>query len=94
MQELSNNLLKKSELISCLCAPGVVAEALENLMKGESARAAFADCVRCDPVLALRLRALPFGFTLQAHDVLRGLLLAAPVAACSAQSMVAARWRQ
>ncbi|MGV8992437.1 MAG: ATP-binding protein [Thiobacillus sp.] len=94
MRELPDKLLKKSELISCLCAPGVVAEALEHLMQGESAQAAFADCVRCDPVLALRLRALPFGFTLQPHDLLRGLLLAAPVAAGAAQSMYAARWRQ
>ena len=79
MQELPNNLLKKSELISGHCAPGVAAEALKHLMKGESAQAAFADYVHCDPVRALRLRAL---------------LLAAPVAAGSAQSMYAARWRQ
>ncbi|MDP3123208.1 MAG: hypothetical protein Q8M46_01260, partial [Thiobacillus sp.] len=59
MQDISNTLLKKSELTACLCAPGVVAEALEQLMRGEVARTAFADCVRCDPVLALRLRLLP-----------------------------------
>ena len=94
MRELSNNLLKKSELMSCLCAPGVVAEALEHLMKGESAQAAFADCVRCDPVLALRLRSLPSYFTPQSHDLLRGLLLAAPVAAGAAQALYAVRWRQ
>ncbi|MDP2267430.1 MAG: sensor histidine kinase, partial [Thiobacillus sp.] len=80
--------------MSCLCAPGVVAEALEYLMKGESAQAAFADCVRCDPVLALRLRSLPPGITLQSQDLLRGLLLAAPVAAGAAQALYAARWRQ
>ena len=39
MQELSYNLLKKSGLMTCLCAPGVVAEALEHLMKGEAAHA-------------------------------------------------------
>lgn len=94
MRELPNNLLKKSELMNCLCAPGVVAEALEHLMQGESAQAAFADCVRCDPVLALRLRSLPSGITLQSQDLLRGLLLAAPVAAGAAQALYAARWRQ
>ena len=55
MRELSNNLLKKSELTACLCAPGVVAEALELLMRGEAAQAEFAACLRFDPVLALRL---------------------------------------
>ena len=55
MGELPDNLLKKSELMACLCAPGVVAEALEHLMRGEAARAEFDACVRCDPVLALRL---------------------------------------
>ena len=56
MRELPNNLLKKSELTACLCAPGVVAEALEQLMRGYAAQAEFAACVRYDPVLALRLR--------------------------------------
>ncbi|MHB1052002.1 MAG: ATP-binding protein [Thiobacillus sp.] len=80
--------------MNCLCAPGVVAEALEHLMQGESAQAAFADCVRCDPVLALRLRSLSPGITLLSQDLLRGLLLAAPVAAGAAQALYAARWRQ
>ena len=94
MRELPDNLLKKSELMACLCAPGVVAEALEHLMKGEAAQAAFADCVRCDPVLALRLRSFPSNFTPQLQDLLRALLLAAPVAAGLAQVTYAARWRQ
>ena len=55
MRELSNNLLKKSGLTTCLCAPGVVAEALEHLMRGEAGHAEFDACVRYDPVLALRL---------------------------------------
>ena len=93
MGELSNNLLKKSELTACQCAAGVVAEALELLMQGESAQAEFAACVRCDPVLALRLRLLPADFSAQ-PDLLRALLLAVPVAAGAAQAAYASRWRQ
>jgi len=94
MRELPNNLLKISELTSALCAPGVVAEALEHLMRGEAARAEFAACVRCDPVLALRLRLLPHNVSLDRLDLLRALLLAAPVAAGAAQTAYAAHWRQ
>ena len=93
MRELSYKLLKKSELTAGLCAPGVVAEALEQLMRGEAARPEFAACVRCDPVLALRLRLLPADFGTQ-QDLLRALLLAAPVAAGTAQAAYAVRWRQ
>jgi signal transduction histidine kinase len=71
----------------------VVAEALELLMRGEAAQAEFAACVRHDPVLALRLRLLPADFSAQ-PDLLRALLLAAPVAAGAAQAAYAARWRQ
>jgi signal transduction histidine kinase len=94
MGELPNNSLKKSELTTALCAPGVVAEALEQLMRGDVAQAEFAACVRCDPVLALRLRQLPADFSLAQPDLLRALLLAAPVAAGAAQATYAARWRQ
>lgn len=93
MGELPNNLLKKSGLTACQCAPGVVAEALELLMRGEAAQAEFAACVRCDPVLALRLQLLPVDFGAQ-PDLLRALLLAAPVAAGAAQANYAGRWRQ
>jgi signal transduction histidine kinase/phage tail protein X len=71
----------------------VVAEALEQLMRGEAARPEFVACVRCDPVLALRVRLLPADFSTQ-QDLLRALLLAAPVAAGAAQGAYAARWRQ
>lgn len=94
MRELPNNLLKKSELTAYPCAPGVVAEALEQLMRGDIAQAEFAACVRFDPVLALRLRGLPADFNLVHQDLLRALLLAAPVASGSAQAVYAARWRQ
>jgi len=94
MRELSNNLLKKSELTTCLCASGVVAEALECLVRGEAAQAEFAACVRFDPVLALRLRLLPADFGRQQPDLLRALLLAAPVALGAAQTTYTARWRQ
>ena len=93
MQELSNNLLKKSALTACLCAPGVVAESLELLMQGAAAQAELAACVRYDPVLALRLRLQPVDFGTQ-QDLLRALLLAAPVASSAAQGSHAARWRQ
>lgn len=93
MRELSNNLLKKSGLTACQCAPGVVAEALELLVRGEVAQAEFAACVRCDPVLALRLRLLPVDFGAQ-PDLLRALLLAAPVASGTTQAAYASRWRQ
>jgi len=94
MRELSNNLLKKSELTTCLCAAGVVAEALECLVRGEAAQAEFAACVRYDPVLALRLRLLPADFGLRQPDLLRALLLAAPVAVGAGQTAYTARWRQ
>jgi signal transduction histidine kinase len=93
MGELSNNLLKKSALTAGRCAPGVVAEALELLMRGDTAQAEFAACVRCDPVLALRLRLLPADFSTQ-PDLLRALLLAAPVAAGAMQATHISRWRQ
>ncbi|MDO9468275.1 MAG: ATP-binding protein [Thiobacillus sp.] len=93
MQELSHNSLKKSALTAGLCAPGVVAEALEQLMRGVVAQAEFAACVRCDPVLALRLRLHAADFDTQ-QDLLRALLLAAPVASGAAQLSYAARWRQ
>ena len=93
MGELLNNLLKKSELTACRCAPGVVAEALELLMRGDAAQAEFAACVRCDPVLALRLRLLPADFSAQ-PDLLRALLLAAPVAAGATQATYISHWRQ
>lgn len=93
MGELPNNLLKKSGLTACQCAPGVVAEALELLMRGEAAQAEFAACVRCDPVLALRLQLLPVDFCAQ-PDLLRALLLAAPVATGAAQASYVGRWRQ
>jgi signal transduction histidine kinase len=94
MRDLSNNLLKKSELTTCLSAPGVVAEALELLMRGNAARAEFAACVRFDPVLALRLQLLPADFALEQPDLLRALLLAAPVAAGAAQGRYAVSWQQ
>ncbi len=94
MRELPNNLLKKSELTAGVCAPGVVAEALEQLMRGDIAQAEFAACVRCDPVLALRLRWLPADFNLAHPDLLRALLLSAPVVTGAAQTAYAARWRQ
>ena len=71
MGDLPNNLLKKSELTTALCAPGVVAEALEQLMRGDVAQAEFAACVRCDPVLAVRLRRLPADFSLVQPDLAR-----------------------
>ena len=61
---------------------------------GEAAQAEFAACVRCDPVLGLRLRLLPADFSQQQPDLLRALLLAAPVAAGTAQANYTARWRQ
>ena len=94
MRGLSNNLLKKSELTACLSAPGVVAEALELLMRGDAAQAEFAACVRFDPVLALRLRLLPAAFFPEQPDLLRALLLAAPVATGAAQGRYAVSWRQ
>jgi signal transduction histidine kinase len=83
MRELPNKLLKKSELTACLCAPGVVAEALEHLMRGDAGRADLAASVRCDPVLALRLRLLPADF-----------ILLQPVAVGLAQATYTARWRR
>jgi signal transduction histidine kinase len=93
MRELSNNLLKKSALTAHLCAPGVLAEALELLGRGEPPPGALTACVRYDPVLALRLRLLPADIGPQ-PELLRALLLAAPVASGAAQSTYAVQWRQ
>ncbi|MDP1927299.1 MAG: ATP-binding protein [Thiobacillus sp.] len=62
-------------------------------MRGDIAQTEFAACVRCDPVLALRLRLLPADMTAQ-PDLLRALLLAAPVATGAAQVTYSAHWRQ
>ncbi|MHB1077217.1 ATP-binding protein [Thiobacillus sp.] len=62
-------------------------------MRGEAAQAEFAACVRCDPVLALRLQLLPVDFCAQ-RDLLRALLLAAPVVAGASQVSYVGRWRQ
>lgn len=94
MRELPNNLLKKTELTASLCAPGVVAEALEQLMRGDIAHAEFVDCVRFDPVLALRLRSLPADFSLAHPDLARAVLLAVPVAVGAAHAAYATRWQQ
>jgi signal transduction histidine kinase len=72
----------------------VVAESLEHLTRGMAAQTEFAASVRYDPVLALRLRLLPADFITQQQDLLRALLLAAPVASSAAQASYAARWRQ
>ncbi|MHB1143435.1 MAG: ATP-binding protein [Thiobacillus sp.] len=63
-------------------------------MRGDAAQAEFAACVRFDPVLALRLRLLPADFPTRQPDLLRALLLAAPVAAGAAQGNYAVSWRQ
>lgn len=94
MRELPDKLLKKSELTTCLCAPGVVAEALDHLMQGDAGRAELAASVRCDPVLALRLHLLRTGLATMQPDLLRALLLAAPVAMGLSQPAYALRWRQ
>lgn len=62
-------------------------------MRGDIAQTEFAACVRCDPVIALRLRLLPADVTAQ-PDLLRALLLAAPVAKGAAQVSYSANWRQ
>ncbi|AAZ96037.1 Histidine Kinase [Thiobacillus denitrificans ATCC 25259] len=92
MGDDSNKLLQKSQLTTLPCAPGIVAEALGHLSSGDAA--ALAACVRFDPVLLLRLRALPELFEPQHQDLLRGVLLAAPVAAGVAQGPYGAAWRQ
>lgn len=101
MRELSNNLLKKSELTLGLCAAGVLAEALECLSQGDARAADCLACLRHDPVLAVRVRRLttdpldPAGFINPATiDIVRALLLAAPVAAGAAGAGYAAHWRQ
>ncbi|MFN3716750.1 MAG: ATP-binding protein [Thiobacillus sp.] len=79
--------------MACLSAPGLVAEAMEHLIRGEAARAEFSACVRCDPVLFLRVRLLGAEFDAQYH-LLRSVLLAAPVAAAGELAAYALRWRQ
>jgi len=94
MGEFSNNLLQQSRLTTCLCAPGVVAEALEHLVHGAAAQADVAACVGFDPVLSVRLRKLPADFSRSQPDLLRALLLSAPVAAGGVQAAYAVSWRQ
>lgn len=93
MRSISNTLLKKSALTACSCVPGVLAEALELLSRGDVAPDAFAACVRLDPVLALRLRGLPADSTLVHRDLVRALLLCAPAAADDDPAF-AARWHR
>ena len=92
MRSISNNLLKKSALTACACVPGIIAEALESLSRGDAAPA-FSASVRLDPVLALRMRALPADSTLVHPDLVRALLLAAPVAADDDVAF-ATRWQR
>ncbi|MEW5968045.1 MAG: ATP-binding protein [Pseudomonadota bacterium] len=89
-----NILLQQSRLTSGVCAPGVVAEALEHLMHGEAGQAELAACLRCDPVLAMRRWTLAADFDRRKPDLLRALLLAAPVASGAAQAGYAANWRR
>ncbi|MFN3544665.1 MAG: two-component system sensor histidine kinase NtrB [Thiobacillus sp.] len=81
-------------LTSSPCAPGVVAEALEHLMRGEAGLAELEQCVRCDPVLAVRWGHLPTTLAHQRLDLLRALLLAVPVASGAAQPAYVASWRR
>ena len=92
MGEYSNKLLQKSQLTALRCAPGIVAEALGHLARGDAA--AVAACVRFDPALILRLRSLASPFEPQQHDLLRAVLLAAPVATGVAQAPYGAAWRR
>lgn len=94
MQGLSDKLLKIPEITACLCAPGVVAEALDHLVQGEPAMAAFKACVRHDPVLLLRLHPFVDEFEPARRPLLRALLLAAPVASAAEQAIYVQRWRQ
>jgi len=76
-----HNLLKKVELASALCAPGVVAEALE-LLAARGGAADLSASLRVDPVLSLRLRRMTARHPLDApvlQDLLRAMLLLAPV---------------
>lgn len=97
MGELSYSLLKKSELTACLCAPGVAADALETLIRGQADAAELAACLRFDPVLAARTQSARLGTPLtqpDQHDLLRTLLLALPLADAASWGGYAARWRQ
>lgn len=89
-----NNLLQQSVLTNAVCAPGVVAEALEHLMRGEAGQSDLAACLRYDPVLAVRRWTLGADFDRRKPDLLRALLLAAPVATGAAQAGYATRWRR
>jgi len=99
MGAILNILLKKAELTGCLCAPGVVAEALELLASGEFEIAALASCLRHDPVLSVRLRQLEADTKRSGEPdggqsgLLRALLLAAPVASGPQLPGYAERWR-
>lgn len=92
MGEYSNKLLQKSQLTALRCAPGIVAEALGHLTRGDAP--AVAACVRFDPALILRLRSQTSPFEPQQRDLLRALLLAAPVATGVAQAPYGAAWRR
>jgi signal transduction histidine kinase len=94
MGGLLNNLLKKAELTEGLCAPGVVAEALE-LLAARSSETALSACLRVDPVLNLRLRLMTARRPLNdpgQQDLLRAMLLLAPVADGVFLATYAERW--
>ena len=87
-------LLKHAELAGGLCAPGVVAEALE-LLAARSSEADLAACLRLDPVLSLRVRLLAVRRPLEEDgqkDLLRAMLLLAPVAEGPHLAGYAERW--
>ncbi len=87
-------LLKHAELAGGLCAPGIVAEALE-LLAVRSSEAELAACLRLDPVLSLRVRRLAARRSLDEpgqRDLLRALLLLAPVAEGEQLARHAERW--
>lgn len=89
-----NNLLKKAELTEGLGAPGVVAEALE-LLAARSSESALSACLRVDPVLSLRLRLMSVRRLLGdpgQQELLRAMLLLAPVADGVSLAPYAERW--
>jgi len=89
------NLLKQAELTTGLCVPGVVAEALEHLA-AHSRETELVACLRVDPVLSLRLRQIAPEHSLDdpgQQDLLRAMLLLAPVADGTLLASFAERWQ-
>jgi hypothetical protein len=98
MEAILNILLKRSGLMHCPCAPGVVTEVLERVSTVTPSDPELSSDTLFDPVLAVRLRRFQAAADSSAAladpaPLLRAMLLTAPVAEGVHLAGYAERWR-